>query len=64
LNLFKLIIMIKLVIFFVLNNVINIIYIYKELGKFNISTCLSKTWLIENNFKSICPMIYNLMAAV
>ena len=31
-------------------------YKYKELGKINIFTCLSKTCLIENNSKSIWPM--------
>ena len=31
-------------------------YKYKQLGKINIFTRLSKTCLIENNFKSICPV--------
>ena len=45
-------------------SIIKYIYnIYKELGKINIFTCLSETCLIENNFKSICPM-NNLIAAV
>lgn len=47
--------MIKLVIILYIMYLI-ILYKYKELGKINIFTCLSKTCLIENNFKSICPM--------
>ena len=48
--------MIKLVINLLCKLYLIIKYKYKELGKINIFACLSKTCLIENNFKSICPM--------